>query len=205
MDIKSNPSGLPSYSESIRSPQQASSIHLPRNIVQARKALVSSLLTTYVTPHLHQNVLCGLSSTILILVPSNVSSLHPPGNLGSGGPSETVVGFPSAENPTLVCLHGQENSLEFWRQVAVRQELGQQLRTHLENSGYRVIGDNRTSIQGQISPSADWSTVHEETLKDGEANFQIETKEICLRIVNGMGLYETSTGKAVVVEVNVGG
>ena len=105
----------------------------------------------------------------------------------------------------MVRLHGQENSLEFWRQVAVLQELGQQLRSYLENSGYRVIDENRASIQAQRSPSADWSTVHKKALRDGEASFQIETKEICLRTENGMGLYETSTGKAVVVEVDVGG
>ncbi len=153
MDSKSDPSSdrLPSYSESVRSPQQAPSTYHPRNIAAARTALISSLLTTYVIPHLHESALSGLSSTTLILVPSNVSSLQPCGTIGSQGASETIVGFPCAENLTMVRLHGQENSLEFWRQLVVMQELGQQLRAHLRNSGYQVIA----SLQGPNTPKAD--------------------------------------------------
>ena len=208
MDSKSEPSsdGLPSYSESLRAPHQHSSpSYLPQNIVAARAALISSLLTTYITPHLYESALSGLSNTTLILVPSNVSSLHPSGKIGPKGPSEAIVGFPSAENLTMVYLHGQENSLEFWRQLAVMQELGQQIRSHLGNSGYRVIGDNENSLQGPTSPQADWRTVPKETLGNGEVSVSIEMSEICLRTENDMGLYETKTGKAVVVKVNVGG
>ncbi|KAF6228367.1 hypothetical protein HO133_008097 [Letharia lupina] len=198
--------GLPSYSESVRSPQQNHSpSYLPQNIAAARTSLISSLLTTYITPHLHESALSGLASTTLILVPSNVSSLQPPGETGSKGASETIVGFPSSENLTMVRLHGQENSLEFWRQLAVMQELGQQMRTHLRNSGHRVIGDNETSLQGPKSPNADWRTVPKETLGNGEVRVQVETMDICLRTENDMGLYETKTGKAVVVKVDVGG
>ena len=206
MDSKSNPSsdGLPSYSESVRSPQQDSSTsYLPQNIAAARTALISSLLTTYITPHLYGSALSGLSSTTLILVPSNVSALHSPGQIGSKDPSETIVGFPSAENLTMVRLHGQENSLEFWRQFAVMQELEQQMRSHLRNSGYRVIEGNKNSLQS--SPNADWRTAQKETLGSGELSVQLETKDVCLRIENDMGLYETRTGKAVVVKVDVGG
>ena len=118
---------------------------------------------------------------------------------------ETVIGFPCAENPTMIRLRGQENSLEFWRQVPVAQDLEQQLRSHLQDSGYQVIGDDRASRQKTNPPTADWSTVHKEILGDGEASFQIEIKEIFLRTENDMGLFETKTGKAVVVSVNVGG
>ena len=104
----------------------------------------------------------------------------------------------------MVYLHGQENSLEFWRQLAVMQELEQQMRSHLGNSGYRVIGANETSLQGPTSPQADWRTVPKETLGNGEVSVSIQITEICLRTENDMGLYETKTGKAVVVKVNVG-
>ena len=206
MDSKSNPSsdGLPSYTESVRSPQQGSSpSYLPQNIAAARTALISSLLTTYITPHLYESALSGLSSTSLILVPSNVFALHPSGKIGSRDPSETIVGFPSTENLRMICLHGQENSLEFWRQLAVMQELGQQMRSHLRNSGYRVIEGNKTSLQS--SPNADWRTTQKEILGNGELSVQVETRDVSLRIENDMGLYETRTGKAVVVKVDVGG
>ena len=105
----------------------------------------------------------------------------------------------------MVQLHGQENSLEFWRQLPVTQELGQQMRTHLRNSGHRVIGDNKPSLQGPKSPNADWRTVQKETLRDGEVRIQVETMDVCIRTENDMGLYETRTGKALVVKVDVGG
>ena len=208
MDSKPSQSsdGLPPYSESVSSPQQHfSPSYLPQNITAARTSLVSSLLSTHITPHLYQSALSGISSTTLILVPSNVSSLHPSSNVGSRGPSETIVGFPSTENLTMLHLHGHENSLDFWRQVAVLQELGQQLRTHLRDSGYHVIRDSGASLQGSSSHDAEWRTVQEKTLGIGEARARVETMEICLRAENDMGLYETRTGKAIVVKVNVGG
>ncbi len=49
-----------------------------------------------------------------------------------------------------------------------------------------------------------WSTIQKESLGDGEISVQAETTEICLRTENAMGLYETRSGKAVVVRLNVG-
>ena len=87
-----------------------------------------------------------------------------------------------------------------------RQELGQQIRTHLRDSGHQVIGINQTSLQGPSTPNADWRTIQkEEILANGEVRVRVETTDICLRIENEMGLYETRTGKAVVVKVDVGG
>lgn len=114
------------------------------------------------------------------------------------------MGFPSAENLTMIRLNGQENSLEFWRQLVVMQELGQQIRTHLRDSGHRVIRSNEASHEGR-TPNADWRTVQKEILANGEVSVQVETTDICLRIENDMGLYETRTGKTVVVKVDVGG
>ena len=83
------------------------------------------------------------------------------------------------------------------------QELGQQMRSHLRNSGYRVIEGNKTSLQS--SPNADWRSAQKEILGNGELSVQVETRDVCLRTENDMGLYETRTGKAVVVKVDVGG
>ena len=102
----------------------------------------------------------------------------------------------------MVRLHGQENSIEFWRQLAVIQELEQQLRTHLQKSGYQVI---ETSLHGPNSGSTDWRTVQKEALGDGQVKTRVDLTEVCLRIENDMGLYETKTGKAVVVKVDAGG
>lgn len=208
MDSKST-DDLPSYSESVRSPQQHSlPTNLRQNIAAARTALIKSLLTTHIIPHLHGSALTGLSTTTLLLIPSNVSSLHPSSQTGSKGasedgfPGETIVGFPTVDNLTMVRLHGQQNSIEFWRQLAVVQELGQQLRTHLQNSGYQVIRDNETRLYGSNSGSTDWRTVQKEALGDGEVRVGVDLTEICLRVENDMGLYETRTGKAVKVDVD---
>lgn len=215
MSSKSNSfsDGLPSYSESVRSaPINPPPSYLPQNIAAARTALISSLLTTYITPHLHGSALSGLASTTLILVPSNVSSLQLGGKVGSkspsgwedGSPKETVVGFPSGENLTMIRLHDQDHIIEFWRQLTVIQELGQQLRTYLRKSGHQVIQDNETNLQAPNPPTADWRTLEMETLGNGEVRVRVEVKEVCLRTENEMGLYETRTGKAIVVTMDVG-
>ena len=215
MDSKSSSlsDGPPSYTESLNSPQHNNSpSYLPQNIAAARTAVISSLLINYITPHLYGSALSGLASTTLILIPSNVSSLQPPSKTGSqasldskdGPPRETIVGFASAENLTLIRLHGQENSIQFWRQPIVIQELGQQLRSHLLISGHRVVGDNETSIQGSNPPIADWRTVPKLDLEKEDVRTRVCIMEICLRVENDMGLYETRTGKAVVVKMDVG-
>ena len=101
-------------------------------------------------------------------------------------------------------LHGQENGVEFWRQLAVMQELMQQLCAHLQSLGHLVIEDNEASLQGPHSPTAEWRTVQKETLGKGEVRVRVEMKEVCLRTENDMGLYETKSGKAVVVKVDFG-
>lgn len=54
------------------------------------------------------------------------------------------------------------------------------------------------------STHVDWKSVERSPLREGEATVSTEMKEVCLRIENEMGLYETRTGKAVVVRIVVG-
>ncbi|KAK4694183.1 hypothetical protein P7C71_g3356, partial [Lecanoromycetidae sp. Uapishka_2] len=215
---------LPSYTESITSPHPSPAT-LPQNITQARNSLVSSLITTHIAPHLYSSSLSGLSSTTLVLVPSNVSSLHPPStdtkdptNEGPSFRGESIEGFYNAENLTIIRLQGRENSVEFWRQPAVVRELAQQLRTKLRNDGHRIVGDEdvsrlaaldgtakaRGGLLKKKSPSAEWKIPEVEGLADGGVRIEVDIREICLRVENEMGLYETRTGKAVVVKVDAG-
>ena len=216
---------LPSYSESVTAPQHIPST-LPQNIAQARSALVTSLLTTHVAPHLYNTSLSGLSSTTLLLVPSNVSTLQPSSSVDSKGTAtdglkfqgESIEGFFSTENLTIVRLRGRENSVEFWRQPAVIRELEQQLREHLRRQGHRVLGvddvASPTNSHAAVSTragffkkksNAEWKMPHKEALADGEVRTEVDIKDICLRIENEMGLYETRTGKAIAVKVDSGG
>lgn len=214
---------LPSYSESISDPQPSSAT-LRQNITQARCALVSSLLTTHISPHLYSNSLSGLSNTTLLLVPSNVSSLQPPSHDAKDpfhdGPTfrgESIEGFYTAENLTIVRLQGQENSIEFWRQPAVIRELGQQLQVKLRKDGHRIAGDAdvarvnfpTTKARGGLFKKKPVSTEMQvpkgEAQVEGEISTEVEIQDICLRIQNEMGLYKTRNGKAMVIKVDAGG
>ncbi len=210
---KSDPSfdGLPSYPESVSSSTYPTP-SIPNKVARARSALISTLVTTQLLPHLHSNVLSGLSNTTLLIIPTNVSELQPPHSSNVDAIDsrtseathlqERVVGFLSSENLTLVRLQGQENSLGFWCQPTVVIELEHHLRSQLQREGQRVVGGNAS--QRRVS-NAEWRTIEKKPLQTGEAGIEVGIKEISLRTENTMGLYETRTGKAVVVKVEVGG
>ncbi|KAL2039646.1 hypothetical protein N7G274_007505 [Stereocaulon virgatum] len=218
-----SPDSLPPYSESISS-TPTSPGSLPQNLANARTTLISSLITTHILPHLHTTALSGLSSSTLCLIPSNISSLHPPSSNASKDPSspprsfpgETIVNFPSAENVSLIRLHDPSNTLQFWRQHGVIAELEEHLRSHLRAEGYRVKGDETASAKtngakagkfgGNKRPSgAEWKTAVVEKLEQGEVRAAVAVADVCLRVENEMGLFETRTGLGVVVKVDVGG
>lgn len=216
--------GLPSYSESVSSAYTPTS-SLPRNINEARTTLISALVNTQITPCLHNNALAGLSNTTLLIIPANVLTLqssqlsngHEKSSSNTAIPGETILGFSSAESPTLIRLQSQENSLEFWSQPAVISELKQHLCSQLKIEGYQIAEDNAESIlerssgkkSGRIIQSkvsnVEWRTPQRKVLRNGEASIDVGMQDICLRIENLMGLYETRTGEGVAVKINVGG
>lgn len=198
---------------------------------QTRALSVRTLISTHIHPHLQASALSGLSRTTLLLIPSNISSLQPQpfspdpraNDKGSQAadtfPGESVVGFSSAENLSLVRLHGAENTLEFWRQEAVIRHLDSQLKDDLRRGGHRILGDvkegesfeprERTRIEPLAKKanlrSVEWRFAKEEILGPGEVSVGVELKEVCLRVENAMGLFETRGGKAIVIRVEVGG
>ena len=176
---------------------------------------------------MHASALAGLSKTTLILVPSNVSALHPApispadsesyrnpfDDVGDGEtfPGEKIIGFPSPENLSLIRLHGSENTIEFWRQAAVIRDLETQLKNELRAGGHRLVEDREDHSKDGGSRrhasvrSVEWRFAEEAAVEDGEIRVTIEVTEICLRVENVMGLYETRGGQALVVRVEVGG
>lgn len=224
-DTQLNPP--PSYSESIAS--QPFVLHsLPPTIPKARFNLISSLLTTHIRPHLPRSALDGIPSRTLVLIPSNVSNLHPipvvaaePGSYfnpfnhaagSTGFINESVIGFPSTEDLMLVRLHGHENTLEFWCQDNAIRDLETQLKAELSDVGHQIVegshqaGTYRSNRKsGAMSDSAEWRAVREQALGDGEVRVSIRIQEVSLRVENVMGLYETRGGKALVVRVEFGG
>ena len=216
----------PSYADSIA--VQSPIPSFPPTIQRARFHLISSLLSTHIHPHLLRSALDGISSRTLVLVPSNVSGLHPiPVRAGEPGAylnpfddavdctgftNESVIGFPSTENLMLIRLYGRENSLEFWQQDNVIRDLENQLKAGISGIGHPVVeashqgGTHRSHRQkGARSDGADWRAAKEQALGGGEVRVSIRIQEVSLRVENVMGLYETRGGKAMVVRVEFGG
>lgn len=229
MDSKDTPhlDPPPSYSESIAD-QTFVANSPPPTIQKPRFHLVDSLLAIHIRPHLPRSAFDEFSSRTLVLVPSNVSGLYPipavaaepnsylnpfdnPAN-SNGFINESIIGFPSSENLMLIRLHGNENTLEFWQQHNVIEDLEIQLKAELGRTGHQVVECyhqeriNRTNRKNQaiISDSVDWRAATERALRDGEVRVNIRIKEVSLRVENVMGLYETRGGKAIVVRVEFG-
>lgn len=184
----------PSYSDSLSTPR-------------GHDSRVLKLVESYILSHLH-----GDPNTTLVLIPSDVSTLIPETTTSTSPAAfshECIVGFQSTENPIIIRLQGVENALDFWRRGAAIGELESQLRVRLSDVGYRVIhGSPTANAQASIrivgSQNVDWKGVERKSVLEGEARVTAEINEVCLRIENEMGLYETRTGRAVIVRVELG-
>ncbi|KAL8646748.1 MAG: hypothetical protein Q9210_005953 [Variospora velana] len=190
----------PSYSESFNA----------KNPITSH---VSTVVDLHISPHLAVNH----ATNTIILVPSNISTLiaSPASPLekdptSCAFPGETLVGFPSGHSPTVIRLAGPDDRLEFWQRAAALRALSHRLCERLRTQGYNIASNpretRRSQTPGRISGSmdVDWKSIEPRALTDGEATVNIEMKEVCLRVENDMGLYETRTGRAIVVRVDVG-
>lgn len=188
----------PSYTESLTAPSSAANpISHP----------ISTLITTYILPHLNTN---NTSTTTLVLIPFDVKPLFCPATstststskdptlAASAYPGEKLVGFNTEEHPLLIRLSPSEGSLQFWRTASVLRDLTAQLCREVELLGYRIVSRGKSSV------GLEWQSVRHAELKGGEARVHVEVKEVCLRVENEMGLYETRSGIAVVVSVELG-
>ena len=207
---------LPAYSENL---SYTSPTSLPQNLASVRIARIYSLLETHIKPHLLDTTLAGLSSSTLVLIPSDVPSLTPSlANDSTDGlgqpasfPGEKLVGFPDVGNLTLIRLQGQENSFEFWRQLPVIKELERALQAQLKREN--DISDVEESVLPAVPESKGWfkkkasSVPQQKTGKvkasgSSKVKSDVELQDVSLRTENAMGLYETKTGKAIVIKVD---
>ncbi|KAL8755013.1 MAG: hypothetical protein Q9199_003943 [Rusavskia elegans] len=180
----------PSYDESLTASQ-------PANPIASR---ISTLISTNILPHLKAN-----PTTTLVLVPFDVTPLFAPPATEtskdakpSAYPGEKLVGFDSDEHPLLIRLSDTEGGLHFWRTAAVLRELTAQLCREVISRGYRVVTGGRSPM------GLEWHSFQQAKLMSGEARVHAEVREVCLRVENAMGLYETRRGIAVVVNVELG-
>ena len=207
---------LPSYSETYTAPTS-----LPENLTSVRTARIHSLLETHIKPHLLNTTLAGLSRSTLVLIPSAVPSLTPnldndsKDHLGQQAsfPGEEIVGFSDAGNLTKIRLRGQENSFEFWGQLRVVEELKRALQAHLTRDNDisdvdEVVLPARPESRGWFKKKASASSIPQQKTEKVKASggskvkADVELEDVNLRTTNAMGLYETKTGKAIVVKVD---
>ncbi|KAL8867958.1 MAG: hypothetical protein Q9198_008338 [Flavoplaca austrocitrina] len=180
----------PPYTESLANPRPATS--LDRRI--------DTLISTHILPDMSNK-----STTTLVLVPFDVAPLFAqPANesqkdtANSAYPGEKLVGIDSDEQPLLIRLSQADGGLAFWRAKTVLRGLETQLNQTVRSMGYWVVPKVESSVGG------DWRSADKEPLTYGQARLLVEVKEVCLRIENEMGLYETRSGMAVVVCVELG-
>ena len=181
-------------------------------------------MNDHIHPYVQQSVATGITSSTLILVPSDVWKLK---NVDTSNsyvkldpdfkfPGEKVLGFPDNEAITIQRLTGPDHKLEFWKQASVVRELSSTIQTMLRGEGYIVVDHaveqrvQLTSRNGTTSPSLDvrpveWKTMEQPPLGYGEARNKSEVKEVTLRMENEMGLYETRSGMAIVMKIEIGG
>ncbi|KAL8900386.1 MAG: hypothetical protein Q9207_005725 [Kuettlingeria erythrocarpa] len=192
----------PSYSESVNALPSADPII----------SRVRTLIDTHISPYRYNN-----PSINFVIVPSNVTTLIPaptePSSckevLSNGFPNETLLGFPPEDISIIIRLFGSEHRLEFWQRTSVLRELNEQLRRKLSFEGHRVVSGSlkaKANIPARIAGSKEvnWSSVERTPLSDGEARLSAEVTEVCLRLENELGLYETRSGKALIVKVEFG-
>ena len=209
---------LPPYSENL---SYTSPTSLPQNLASVRLARIYSLLETHIKPHLLDTTLAGLSCSTLILIPADVPTLTPSlvsdskDGLGQQAsfPGEKVAGFTDAGNVTLIRLYGPENSFEFWRQLPVIKELERALQAQLDREN--DIGVVEESVLLAVPESKGWfkkkasgvpqqRTESVKASRSSKVKADVELRNVSLRTENAMGLYETKTGKAIVIKVDFG-
>ena len=195
----------PSYDES-RADSALSHATYVHNQSMTRQSMICDLFECYILPHLAQMFSDRVPQHTLVFVPSSVSALIPPTATTSDVkdpqkwpdefPGELVVGFPAGEKLTLIRLRGGNQTIEFWRQPAVISEVERRVFETLTRDGLEVSKRSPSQVY--------WSLPEEKPLAAGEARVGVEMREVCLRIENQLGLYETRSGKALVLRVEAG-
>ncbi|KAI9739091.1 MAG: Lactoylglutathione lyase [Cirrosporium novae-zelandiae] len=208
------PLDLPSYTEATSS--KSVSLSLPASLADVRTTRITALINNTIIPSFQALTMSGLSRRTFLLIPSDAAytiSSH------SEIPS---LSLEDADHVEIIRLSGPENSLGFWQQRAVVQDLQTMLRAQLGVSGERVtnrkvasqsspaIKQNKGSWWGRKSkrPSyTEQNTADEvedvEEVQLGEIKVDVALEEMVLRVENEMGLYETQPGKAVAIPVNL--
>lgn len=132
-DAVDDDDGLPSYDDATAEPlgRVLSGPGLVSEVEYQRQELVRTALESHVMPVLRRQAKFGLAKSVTILEPYDPRAV---GFEKTGHSKAGDVVSPMDQDLTLVQLEGDQNSVEFWRQPSVCQEMEQQLRVILSAS-----------------------------------------------------------------------
>lgn len=191
----------PSYEDSVRPHEKGARSETG---LESNTDHVYSLLRNYIIPHIQNAISSETASTTIVFVPSHVD-LHPPKEpdskkVSDGFPGEQLVGFPKTEELKLIRL--SDNTIGFWQRASSRQSLSDSLHAYLVQEGCYFREDIARAEASRAQ--AGWMTVDGAQLGNREASINFELQEVCLRVENDMGLYESMREKALVLRVRLG-
>ena len=163
---------------------------------------LESLLYDYVFPELWPSLSAGNMSNTLILVPQSVAALHPATTLTKGFPGEEIVGIPQNRRPLMIRLKSKEYHLEILRRPKLMHQVILHLCQFLNSRGCLKIVTHSNLVWTQATGPRKVSAA-EKSEANARVLARIETT--CLRTVTDMGLYETRSGKCLILDIDVYG
>ena len=163
---------------------------------------LESLLYDHVYPALWPSLSVGNMSNTLILVPQNVAALHPATTLTEGFPGEEIIGIPQNRRPLMIRLTSKEYHLEILRRPELMHQVILHLCQFLNSRGCLKIVIHSNQIWTQATGPRKVSAAEKE---DANARVLARIETACLRTETDMGLYETRSGKCLILDIDVYG
>ncbi|KAI9836794.1 MAG: hypothetical protein M1819_000959 [Sarea resinae] len=211
---------------------------LATKLRNVRGSRIHGLMTIHISPALEDLSLQGIHKASFVLVPSNAfparnvreeaTDADADADADAGETSDTVaetaeeiIGYPAQEAGGLVRvvrLEGEGNTLEFWSQGIVIQELQRDLNARYDavqgetskpslsiRSSAGHFSRERSAGRPLGSSQADLRTPKERSLRPGDVRFDVRLDEVCFRSVSELGLYESQSGRVIVIDAEIGG
>lgn len=213
---------LPSYDEATLSPVNYSlpGTDIISEIDHQRRELVSSAIERHISPVLRRQARYGISGSTTLLEPYEPPAFsHEKSSTNNAKDQKHgEIVSPSDDDLVIAQLEGEENSLEFWSQPSVAQELKQQLLDILSTFSDFTDSSSRAREANPEPEAASSRIGWRKRAKKASESFRavqmspaqsservrvtIDREGIVLRTVNDFGLYETVTKPAVIVRIN---
>ncbi|KAF2835654.1 hypothetical protein M501DRAFT_941589 [Patellaria atrata CBS 101060] len=225
--IRSEDSKTPS---SIAHQRRPDGQDLVNHLTNVRGQHLSKLIDERILPLLEQQALYGIARTTIALVPSDLEQIDPALSEGksypitrchpSAAPLE-LVSLSEGENVHQIQLQGQLNGVGFWTQPGVVDSLENMLRICLASSS-RLHASSAPLNSAQVQPptlpprrnffskkSSSSSPVARQFSQPSTGDekkhlvVRASLEDLCFRTLSAFGLYDTVTGRGVVLRVEI--